>query len=41
MSTLLETIALLTVFYLFMTLARYGHLKTLNNRAWYVGALLS
>jgi len=41
MSTILQTVALLTVSNLFMTFAWYGHLKTLNNRAWYVAALLS
>jgi len=26
---------------IFMTVAWYGHLKSLNNRAWYIAALIS
>jgi uncharacterized protein (DUF486 family) len=37
----LRTIALLTASNVFMTFAWYGHLKTLNGRAWYVAALAS
>jgi uncharacterized protein (DUF486 family) len=37
----LRTIALLTLSNVFMTYAWYGHLKTLNDRKWYVAALLS
>ncbi|MBA2722541.1 MAG: DMT family protein [Methylibium sp.] len=37
----LQTIALLTLSNVFMTFAWYGHLKTLNHRAWYVAALVS
>ncbi|TLM61361.1 MAG: DMT family protein [Deltaproteobacteria bacterium] len=41
MPAALQTVALLTVSNLFMTFAWYGHLKTLNHRAWYVAALIS
>jgi uncharacterized protein (DUF486 family) len=41
MTAALQTVALLTVSNLFMTFAWYGHLKTLNHRAWYVAALIS
>ncbi len=41
MTAALQTVALLTVSNLFMTFAWYGHLKTLNNRAWYIAALVS
>ncbi len=34
-------VALLTASNVFMTFAWYGHLKTLENRAWYVAALVS
>jgi uncharacterized protein (DUF486 family) len=36
-----QTVLLLVASNLFMTVAWYGHLKTLNNRAWYVAAMLS
>ncbi|HEV7744284.1 MAG TPA: DMT family protein [Pyrinomonadaceae bacterium] len=41
MSVLLRTVILLTISNVFMTFAWYGHLKNLNNRKWYVAALVS
>lgn len=41
MPIILQTTLMLAVSNLFMTFAWYGHLKTLNHRAWYVAALLS
>ncbi len=35
------SIGLLVCSNVFMTFAWYGHLKELNNRAWYIAALLS
>ena len=37
----LRMVALLAASNVFMTFAWYGHLKTLENRAWYVAALAS
>ena len=37
----LQTAGLLVLSNIFMTFAWYGHLKNLNNRAWYVAALVS
>jgi uncharacterized protein (DUF486 family) len=37
----LQTILLLTLSNVFMTFAWYGHLKTLNDRKWYVAAIAS
>ena len=37
----LRTIVLLTLSNVFMTFAWYGHLRTLNERKWYVAALAS
>lgn len=37
----LQTIGLLVASNVFMTFAWYGHLKSLNHRAWYVAALVS
>jgi uncharacterized protein len=37
----LRTITLLTLSNVFMTFAWYGHLKTLNDRKWYVAAVAS
>jgi uncharacterized protein len=37
----LRMVALLAVSNVFMTFAWYGHLKTLDNRVWYVAALAS
>ena len=36
-----QTAGLLVLSNVFMTFAWYGHLKNLNNRAWYIAALLS
>ncbi|MFN2567516.1 MAG: DMT family protein [Gemmatimonadaceae bacterium] len=36
-----RTIVLLTLSNVFMTYAWYGHLKTLNDRKWYVAAVAS
>ena len=41
MSVFLQTAALLVLSNVFMTYAWYGHLKNLNNKKWYVAALLS
>ena len=40
-SATFQTVVLLTCSNLFMTFAWYGHLKNLNNKAWYVAAILS
>ena len=37
----LQTVLLLTASNVFMTYAWYGHLKTLNDRKWYVAAIVS
>jgi hypothetical protein len=37
----LQTILLLIASNVFMTIAWYGHLKSLNNSTWYVAALVS
>ena len=37
----LQTSGLLLLSNIFMTFAWYGHLKSLNNRAWYIAALVS
>lgn len=41
MSVIFRTAILLTLSNVFMTFAWYGHLKELNNRKWYVAAVLS
>ncbi|MEO8484083.1 MAG: DMT family protein [Acidobacteriota bacterium] len=41
MPVLLQTIGLLIISNCFMTLAWYGHLRTLNDRKWYVAAMIS
>lgn len=41
MRVIVPTVLLLTLSNIFMTFAWYGHLKELNNRAWYVAAFLS
>jgi hypothetical protein len=41
MRVIISTVFLLTLSNVFMTFAWYGHLKELNNRSWYVAALLS
>jgi uncharacterized protein (DUF486 family) len=40
-SVLFRTVILLAISNVFMTFAWYGHLKNLNNRKWYVAALVS
>jgi uncharacterized protein (DUF486 family) len=37
----LKTVILLTMSNVFMTFAWYGHLKNLNDRKWWIAALLS
>jgi uncharacterized protein len=37
----LQTIGLLIASNVFMTLAWYGHLKSLNDKPWYIAALIS
>jgi uncharacterized protein len=41
MSPLAQTILLLSASNVFMTFAWYGHLRTMNHRAWWVAALVS
>jgi uncharacterized protein (DUF486 family) len=41
MRVIIPTVLLLTLSNVFMTFAWYGHPKELNNRSWYVAALLS
>jgi uncharacterized protein len=41
MSVIIRTIILLTFSNIFMTFAWYGHLKSLNNRKWYIAAFIS
>ena len=41
MPIVLSTTLLLTASNVFMTFAWYGHLKNLNNRPWYIAALVS
>ena len=41
MPILLQTVLLLTVSNVFMTIAWYAHLKELNHRPWYIAALVS
>ena len=41
MRVIVTTVLLLTLSNVFMTFAWYGHLKELNDRSWYVAALLS
>lgn len=41
MSVFLRTTLLLIASNLFMTFAWYGHLKNLNDRKWYIAALIS
>jgi uncharacterized protein (DUF486 family) len=38
---LLQTAGLLILSNIFMTVAWYGHLKSLNTKAWYVAAIVS
>jgi uncharacterized protein (DUF486 family) len=41
LSTLTKTVLLLIASNVFMTFAWYGHLRSLNTRAWYIAALVS
>jgi uncharacterized protein len=41
MSILIRTAALLTVSNLFMTFAWYAHLRDLNDKKWYIAAVVS
>ena len=41
MSVLLTTASMLAAANVFMTIAWYAHLKSLNSKPWYVAALLS
>lgn len=38
---IVQTVGLLTMSNVFMTVAWYGHLKSLNNKAWWIAALIS
>jgi uncharacterized protein (DUF486 family) len=38
---LVQTVGLLTLSNVFMTVAWYGHLKTLGGKAWWIAALVS
>ncbi|NLW94373.1 MAG: DMT family protein, partial [Chlamydiae bacterium] len=37
----MKTVVLLMLSNIFMTFAWYAHLRNLNNRAWFIAALLS
>lgn len=41
MPPLITTVVMLILSNVFMTFAWYGHLKHLNNKAWYIAAMLS
>ncbi len=41
MTIFIKTAGLLVLTNIFMTFAWYGHLKNLNNKAWYIAALVS
>jgi len=41
MFIILKTVILLLLSNIFMTFAWYGHLKNLNNKAWYIAAIVS
>ena len=41
MARTIQTIVLLTLSNVFMTFAWYGHLRTLNDRKWYIAAIAS
>lgn len=41
MSVIVRTVLLLMLSNVFMTFAWYGHLKNLQNRKWYIAALIS
>jgi len=38
---IVQTVGLLTLSNVFMTVAWYGHLKSLSGKAWYIAALIS
>ena len=38
---ILQTVGLLTMSNVFMTVAWYGHLKNLSNKAWWIAAIVS
>ncbi|WP_295994347.1 DMT family protein [Rugamonas sp.] len=38
---IVQTVGLLTMSNVFMTVAWYGHLKSLSNKAWWIAALIS
>ncbi|SFU97569.1 DMT family protein [Pseudoduganella namucuonensis] len=38
---IVQTVGLLVLSNVFMTIAWYGHLKSLNSKAWYVAAVIS
>ncbi|WP_145649248.1 DMT family protein [Pseudoduganella lurida] len=38
---IVQTVGLLVLSNVFMTVAWYGHLKSLNGKAWYIAALIS
>jgi len=41
MSVLIRTVILLAISNVFMTFAWYAHLRNLNDKKWYIAALLS
>lgn len=41
MPVILKTVALLLLSNVFMTFAWYAHLRNMNNKAWYIAALIS
>lgn len=41
MTTIAKTTLLLVLSNIFMTFAWYAHLKNLNNKAWYIAAVIS
>ncbi|MBI5632379.1 MAG: DMT family protein [Nitrospirae bacterium] len=41
MTIFFKTAGLLVLSNIFMTFAWYGHLKNMNNKAWYIAALVS
>jgi uncharacterized protein (DUF486 family) len=38
---IVQTVGLLTMSNVFMTIAWYGHLKSLSNKAWWIAAVIS
>ncbi|MES2740653.1 MAG: DMT family protein [Pseudomonadota bacterium] len=41
LSVMVQTVGLLTLSNVFMTIAWYGHLKSLSGKAWWIAALVS